>query len=101
MGSAALWFSAPGAAFAVAIGLVAYMVAAIGAEFATVFNNSMMPRLVPPERLGRLSGSGWATGYAGGLVALAVDARLPGGQSRDGTDARRPGASLRARRRNA
>jgi MFS transporter, UMF1 family len=72
VGCIGLWFSAPGAAHAVAIGLGAYMLAAIGAEFATVFNNSMMPRLVPPERLGRLSGTGWATGYAGGLVALAV-----------------------------
>ena len=45
---------------------------AIGAEFATVFNNAMMPSLVPPERLGRLSGTGWAVGYVGGLVSLVV-----------------------------
>ena len=45
---------------------------AIGVEFATVFNNAMMPTLVPPERLGRLSGTGWATGYVGGLVSLVV-----------------------------
>jgi UMF1 family MFS transporter len=32
----------------------------------------MMLHLVPPERLGRLSGTGWATGYAGGLVSLVV-----------------------------
>src|SRR5262245_8928952 len=32
----------------------------------------MMPSLVPPERLGRLSGTGWAVGYVGGLVSLVV-----------------------------
>jgi MFS transporter, UMF1 family len=39
---------------------------------AAVFNNAMMLHLVPPERLGRLSGAGWATGYAGGLVSLVI-----------------------------
>jgi UMF1 family MFS transporter len=43
----------------------------IGTEFATVFNNAMMPSLVPPNRIGWLSGLGWATGYLGGLVSLA------------------------------
>ena len=52
--------------------LVAFVVATIGAEFATVFNNAMMPSLVPPERLGRLSGTGWAIGYVGGLVSLLI-----------------------------
>jgi MFS transporter, UMF1 family len=37
-----------------------------------VFNNAMMPSLVPPERLGRLSGTGWALGYVGGLVSLVL-----------------------------
>jgi UMF1 family MFS transporter len=32
----------------------------------------MMPTLVPPERMGRLSGNGWAIGYAGGLVSLVI-----------------------------
>jgi UMF1 family MFS transporter len=32
----------------------------------------MMPTLVPRERLGRLSGTGWATGYVGGLVSLVL-----------------------------
>ena len=37
-----------------------------------VFNNAMMPSLVPPERLGRLSGTGWAVGYVGGLISLII-----------------------------
>ena len=32
----------------------------------------MMPTLVPPERIGRLSGTGWATGYIGGIVSLII-----------------------------
>jgi len=68
--ASALWFGVPGGG--VMLVLVAVALAAIGAEFATVFNNAMMPNLVPPERLGRLSGTGWATGYLGGMVSLAV-----------------------------
>jgi MFS transporter, UMF1 family len=37
-----------------------------------VFNNAMMPTLVPPERIGSLSGTGWATGYAGGILSLIL-----------------------------
>jgi len=69
-GSAALWFGVPGGG--VTLVLVAFAVAAIGAEFATVFNNAMMPYLVPRERLGRLSGTGWAVGYLGGMVSLVL-----------------------------
>jgi MFS transporter, UMF1 family len=69
---AALWFAAPGAPPAVALALSAFAVATVSAEVAAVFNNAMMPHLVPPERLGRLSGTGWAVGYVGGLVSLVL-----------------------------
>ncbi len=72
LGTALLWFGRPGEAGAIAIILAAYIVATIGAEFATVFTNAMMTSLVPAERWGRLSGTGWATGYAGGLVSLVI-----------------------------
>src|SRR6476646_5572537 len=52
--------------------LLAYGVATVGVEFATVFNNAMMPTLVPPDRIGRLSGTGWATGYIGGILSLIL-----------------------------
>src|ERR1700732_4217169 len=52
--------------------LLAYAVATIGVEFATVFNNAMMPTLVPPNKIGRLSGTGWATGYVGGILSLIL-----------------------------
>lgn len=69
---AALWPAAPGAAGAVPLALAAFAVATVAAEVAAAFNNAMMPALVPPERLGRLSGTGWAAGYAGGLVSLVI-----------------------------
>lgn len=71
-GSAMLWYARPGSALAVPIALCGFVIGTIGAEFATIFNNAMMTRLVPPERLGRLSGTGWAVGYLGGLVSLAL-----------------------------
>ena len=71
--SCVLWFGRPGdAAVIPLIVLVAFAIGTIGVEFATVFNNAMMPTLVPPERLGRLSGTGWAIGYVGGLVSLII-----------------------------
>ncbi len=71
-GAGSLWFVAPGAEYAIAIALVGFAVATIGAEFATVFTNAMMPDLVEESRLGRLSGTGWAVGYVGGLVSLVA-----------------------------
>lgn len=72
IGTTALWLGRPGDTQSVGLVLAAFVIATIGAEFATVFNNAMMPNLVPPGQLGRLSGIGWAAGYAGGLVSLVV-----------------------------
>ncbi|WP_090876264.1 MFS transporter [Bauldia litoralis] len=76
VGSIGLWWAAPGVEGAIAIALVAFVVATIGAEFATVFNNAMMPDLVDADQLGRLSGTGWAVGYAGGLVSIVISLGL-------------------------
>ncbi len=81
IGCALLWFAEPGS---VAIAIIGFIVATIGAEFATTFNNAMMPTLVPPSRLGRLSGTGWAIGYLGGLVSLVIMLGLLVGDVEDG-----------------
>jgi UMF1 family MFS transporter len=74
---ATLWLAVPGASAPVlALTLVAFVAATAAAEFTTVFTNSIMPSLVPAGQLGRLSGTGWAVGYAGGLVSLALMAGL-------------------------
>ncbi|MCY6383219.1 MFS transporter [Hoeflea prorocentri] len=66
-----LWFAAPGAN-GVTVAVIGVVLGLIGMEFAAVFNNAMMPDLVPRERLGRLSGSAWALGYIGGIVSLVI-----------------------------
>lgn len=50
--------------------LAAYILAYIGSEFTLIFTNAMLPSLGPRREIGRISGSGWALGYAGGLVSL-------------------------------
>jgi UMF1 family MFS transporter len=69
---AALWFAVPGRPGAVPLALIAFAIGTVAVEIAAVFNNAMIPHLVPAERVGRLSGNGWAAGYAGGLVSLVV-----------------------------
>jgi len=70
-GLGALWFALPGVAVFPLIA-VAFIAATVAAEFATIFTNAMMPQLVPRAALGRLSGTGWALGYVGGLVSLVL-----------------------------
>jgi MFS transporter, UMF1 family len=72
IGSSLMWFGKPGDVSVIPPLLLAYAIATVGVEFATVFNNAMMPSLVPPERIGRLSGTGWATGYVGGILSLIL-----------------------------
>jgi MFS transporter, UMF1 family len=72
IGSCLMWIGKPGDASVIPPLLLAYAIATVGVEFATVFNNAMMPTLVPPEKIGRLSGTGWATGYIGGIISLIL-----------------------------
>jgi UMF1 family MFS transporter len=72
IGSCLMWFGRPGDVNVIPPLLLAYGIATIGVEFATVFNNAMMPSLVPPDKIGRLSGTGWATGYVGGILSLIL-----------------------------
>ena len=67
-----LWWVRPGAPAAVELAMLAIVIATIGAELSIVFNNALLPGLVPAARMGRLSGLGWGMGYAGGLIALVL-----------------------------
>src|SRR5262245_58758770 len=44
----------------------------VGFEGALVYYNAWLPELAPPGRRGRLSGWGFAVGYAGSIVALLI-----------------------------
>ena len=70
--SLGLWYAAPGRTDLAPLIVVAFVIGTVGAEFAAVFNNAMLPRLVGPDAVGRLSGRGWAMGYLGGLVSLVL-----------------------------
>src|SRR5712675_453067 len=72
IGSSLMWIGKPGDPSVIPPLLLAYAIATVGVEFATVFNNAMMPSLVPPDKIGRLSGTGWATGYVGGILSLIL-----------------------------
>jgi UMF1 family MFS transporter len=72
IGSCLMWIGKPSDPGVIPPLLIAYAIATVGAEFATVFNNAMMPTLVPPDRIGRLSGTGWAIGYVGGILSLIL-----------------------------
>ena len=63
----------PGSAL---LAMALYAIANVAFEGGYVFYNAFLPELASPERLGRLSGAGWALGYAGGLGALACAAPL-------------------------
>lgn len=71
VGAFGTWWSAP-EAFDPVFVLVMFGIGMIGMEFATIFTNSYLPSLGPKQELGRISGSGWAFGYVGGVVALAI-----------------------------
>ena len=71
--AAGLWILAPDGAH-LAAALVLFGLAMIAAEFATVLTNAILPDLAggDPGRVGRVSGAGYALGYAGGVVSLLV-----------------------------
>lgn len=71
LGCAGFWLAEPGMANP-RIVLVVYVVAYLGSEFGQVFTNAMLPGLGPRSEIGRISGSGWALGYLGGLVSLIL-----------------------------
>lgn len=52
--------------------LLLVVVANVAFELAFVFYNAFLPELAAPDRVGRLSGHGWAFGYVGGLACLAL-----------------------------
>ncbi len=71
VGSAMLWFAEPAPQFA-ALAMLWVILANLGFELGIVFNNAMLPDLVPEQRLGRWSGWAWGLGYFGGLAAMVV-----------------------------
>ncbi len=63
-----LWYAAPGSSLL--IPALLFTLASVAAEFSIVFNDSMMPRLVSKEQIGRVSNIAWGLGYLGGMIVL-------------------------------
>ncbi len=72
-GAWALWWAEPGAdQTTILFILVAFAVGMVGLEYGIVFTNAILPTLGKRDDLGRISGTGWALGYIGGLVSLGI-----------------------------
>ncbi|MCB2105915.1 MAG: MFS transporter, partial [Rhodobacteraceae bacterium] len=68
LGALALWWTRPDGGIFWPV--VFFGLGLIAMEFATIFTNALMPHLAVREELGRVSGSGFAFGYAGGVLSL-------------------------------
>ncbi len=64
-----LWFVEPAPDY-LPVAIVLYATAAIAYQFAIVFYDSMLPHIATNDRIGRISGWGWALGYLGGIACL-------------------------------
>ncbi len=70
-GASALWFTQPDGSN-LYLALAFFAVGFVAAEYALIFTNAQLPGLATRTEIGRLSGSGFAFGYLGGLIALVV-----------------------------
>jgi MFS transporter, UMF1 family len=71
IGSLPLWLAVPDMANPMFI-LVLFAMGIIGVEITQVFVNAMLPELGDKGEIGRISGTGWGIGYAGGVLALFI-----------------------------
>lgn len=71
LGTWGLWWTLPDGS-TLWWALLAFGLGMIGAEYTTIFTNALLPSLGRDGAIGRISGSGAALGYAGGVVSLFV-----------------------------
>lgn len=71
LGAWGLWYAVPGS-YNLLLIMTSFAIGLIGMEFATTFTNAMLPDLAPREEIGKVSGSGWAFGYVGGMLSLII-----------------------------
>jgi UMF1 family MFS transporter len=66
-----LWFAYPGQS-SILFTLICIFISNFALEVATVFYNAFLPRIAPPNYLGRISGWAWSFGYLGGILCLII-----------------------------
>ncbi|KTD20993.1 MFS transporter, UMF1 family [Legionella lansingensis] len=69
--TACLWFAYPNQN-SVPLALACIFISNFALEVGTVFYNSFLPKLSPPNYIGRISGWAWGCGYLGGLLCLII-----------------------------
>ena len=67
-----LAFISPEMANSAFIALAVFVVADISYETGNVFYNAFLPNITAPDRIGRISGYGWALGFVGGLLCMGI-----------------------------
>lgn len=70
-GASLLWFTDPSGSNLYWM-LAAFGLGFIGGEYALIFINAQLPALGPRDEVGKISGAGFAFGYLGGIVSLAL-----------------------------
>ena len=71
VGASGLWWTEPDGSNLM-WALIFFAIGFIGAEYALIFTNAQLPSLGTPQEIGKISGSGFAFGYIGGLISLAI-----------------------------
>ena len=67
--TAALFFVQKGS---IVTGMLFFILAEIGYRSAQVFYNALLPEIADTDEMGKVSGTGWAVGSAGGIVCLLL-----------------------------
>ncbi|HSG56911.1 MAG TPA: MFS transporter, partial [Paracoccaceae bacterium] len=84
VGASVLWWAEPGHVNLYFV-LTFFAIGVVGVDMATIFTNSMLPDLGPRKEIGRISGTGWALGYIGGLISLLIMLAFFAEDARTGT----------------
>lgn len=66
-----IWFAKPHPSYALPL-LIVSGVGIVAMELGMLFYNALLPGVAPADRIGRVSGWGWASGYVGGLICLGL-----------------------------
>ena len=69
VGATALWFAYPDGS-TLYLSLIAFTLGYMAMEFTLIFTNAILPSLGTDREVGRISGSGAALGYWGGVLSL-------------------------------
>ncbi|MBV6450178.1 MAG: Multidrug resistance protein MdtG [Anaerolineales bacterium] len=67
--TALLFFTQKGT---IALAVIFFLLSELGYRAAQIFYDALLPEIATPEETGRIAGTGWAVGSAGGIVILLI-----------------------------